>query len=98
MLTHILKQPVITEKSLALANSENVFTFEVDRNANKNQVSQAVHDIYGVEVLDVHTLRRYRVTKSTGRKRLKTVQAQTKKALVRVKPGQTIDAFDVYKS
>lgn len=96
MNAHIIKKPVITEKSLNLANTQNVYTFEVDRNANKNQVAEAVKELYNVEVLRVRTIRMYRVQKATGRKRMKSLQAQTKKALVSVKPGQTIEVFDIY--
>lgn len=95
MKTHIIKRPLVTEKSLQLANSQNVFTFEVDRLANKHQIAEAVAKIFSVEVLDVNTVRSNATTRSTGRKRLKSGVAPSKKALVQLKEGQTIEVFDL---
>ena len=93
--THIVKRPVITEKSLLLASQQNVYTFEVDRLANKNQIAEAVEGMYGVDVERVRTIKKQRTAKTTGRKRLKTITAQTKKALVSLKEGQVIEVFDI---
>ena len=41
-LYEVLKRPVMTEKSLILADENNQYVFEVDRRANKMQVRQAV--------------------------------------------------------
>lgn len=98
MPTQIIRKPVITEKSLLLANTQNVYTFEVERNANKNQIKEAIETMYQVNVEAVRTVRRHRVRKNTGRKRLKSVSAQTKKALVTLKSGQTIGLFDTYSA
>src|SRR5574340_1763076 len=95
MDTSIIKQPVITEKSLLLANSANIYTFEVIKEASKPQITEAIKALFNVEVLSVHTVRRPKVVKATGRRRLKTVGAINKKALVTLKKGQTIDLFDI---
>lgn len=95
MNAFILKQPVITEKSLLLAQTRNAFTFEVERGATKEQVKHAVESLYGVDVLAVNTVFGHRSLKATGRRRIKVVQAKTKKAVVTIKTGQTIDAFDI---
>ncbi len=95
MDTSIIKQPVITEKSLLLANTANMYTFEVIKEASKPQIEAAIKALFGVEVLSVHTVRRPKVVKTTGRRRIKTVGAITKKALVILKKGQTIDLFDI---
>jgi large subunit ribosomal protein L23 len=93
--THLIKQPVVTEKSLTLANEQNVYTFEVDKLANKNQIAETVAAVYQVDVLRVRTIKRQPTTRSTGKKRSKSLTAQTKKALVTLKKGQTIEVFDI---
>ena len=47
----VLKKPLITEKSTSLL-AENKYTFEVDVNANKTEIKQAVEKIFNVKVLD----------------------------------------------
>jgi large subunit ribosomal protein L23 len=94
MNLHIIKKPIITEKSIVLAKSENKYTFKVDRLANKDQVKQAIEEMFGVNVLAVNTIRSHRVRRATGRKRMRTVIAATKKAIVELKKGQTIDFFE----
>ena len=91
----VIKKPVITEKSLELANSDNVYTFEVAKGVNKNQVKEAVERLYGVEVVDVNSVTRQPENKRTGRKRLAATTAKVKKAFVRLKKGQVIEIFDI---
>lgn len=95
MNPHLLTAPVITEKSMELANKNNVYTFYVDRTANKNQIKVAVEAIYGIKVLAVNTVMNPAQNVRTGRKRLATKIAKQKKALITVKKGQTIDIFDL---
>lgn len=97
MNPYIIKKPVVTEKSIDLARSGNVYTFEVDRTATKDQIKDSVEKLYGVDVMSINTVTSHRTHKATGRKRLKTVIAPTKKALVTLKKGQTIDLFDFDK-
>ncbi len=95
MNTFVIKQPVITEKTLWLASSANTYTFEVARTASKTQVQQAIEHLYKVEVTSVNTVLGHRSQKATGRKRIKRVQNSTKKALVTLKAGQNIALFDI---
>jgi large subunit ribosomal protein L23 len=90
-----IKRPIITEKSMRLANTENAYTFEVDRNATKNQISDAVRELYGVTVKKVNMIMSAASTKRTGRKRAETSIGKTKKAIVTLKEGQTLDVFDI---
>ena len=41
----IILRPIITEKTSALARS-NVYAFEVHKDANKHQITQALKNIY----------------------------------------------------
>jgi large subunit ribosomal protein L23 len=96
MSMNVLKKPIITEKSLMLANTHNVYTFEVDRLATKDAIKQAIKDTYKVEVIDVNTTTTNPSTRKTGRRRLTMNVAPVKKALVALKAGSTIEVFDIY--
>jgi large subunit ribosomal protein L23 len=91
---YIIRQPVITEKTLRQANTQNVYTFEVRTTADKNMIKAAIEKMYGVDVVSVNVIMRARKMKRTGQKRLRTLQPKTKKALVKLKQDQTIDVFD----
>ena len=95
MNPYIIRKPVITEKTLQRANVENIYTFEVARTADKNKIKAAIQEMYEVKVINVNTVMRPKKTKRTGQKRLKTFAAKTKKALVKLKEGQSISVFDV---
>ena len=93
---NILLRPVITEKATADSELKNRFTFLVDTNANKVQIKKAVEKAYGVSVDKVRTMRygaerKTRFTK-TGVQRGKS--ATTKKAIVQVAEGDTIDFYN----
>ena len=94
MNPYIIKKPVITEKSLLLAQSQNKYVFEVDKLANKDQIRVAIEEFFGVEVKDVNTIRRNKTTKKTGKKRTTVVVPQVKKAIVQLKAGHKIEMFD----
>ncbi len=90
-----IKRPIITEKSMRLATSENAYTFEVDRNATKNQISEAIETLYGVTVKKVNMIMLAAQTRRTGKKRLTATIGKQKKAIVTLKEGQTLDVFDI---
>lgn len=94
MNPHVVKRPVITEKSVHSASVENSYTFEVQRNAHKNQIAEAVAQMYEVTVVSVRTIMRQAKASRTGRKRMQAVQPKTKKAIVTLKQGDTINLFD----
>ena len=93
---NILLKPVITEKATADSELNNRFTFLVETDANKVQIKKAVEKAYGVSVDKVRTMRygaerRIRYTK-TGIQRGKS--ARTKKAIVQLIEGDTIDFYN----
>lgn len=51
----IIKLPIITEKSSDLMENRK-YTFEVDPRATKPQIRSAIEEIFGVEVVSVHTM------------------------------------------
>jgi len=91
----VLLKPVITEKMTAKGESLNQYGFIVDRNANKIQIKTEVEEFYGVQVVSVNTMnssgkRKQRFTKSgvvSGRTK------NTKKAIVTIAKGESIDFF-----
>lgn len=87
-------RPVITEKSLSKAASENIYTFVVDPAMSKPQIAQRVTELYNVDVEWVRTAVRKAKPVKTGRRRLPGMKARAKKAYLRIKAGQTIELFD----
>lgn len=90
----VLKRPILTEKATALSNLGK-YVFEVDRNANKIQIANAVEKMYGVAIDSVDTMRVIGRTKSRMAKG-KAVSGSTstyKKAIVTVKKGEIIDIY-----
>ncbi len=95
MNAYLVIKPVITEKSLKLAATQNTYSFWVERTAAKKQIQEAIEKMYNVSVLSVNTVRGHRSSKATGRRRIKRTQAQPKKALVMLKQGDKIALFDL---
>ena len=93
---NILLRPVITEKATADSELKNRFTFLVDTNANKVQIKNAVESTYGVSVDKVRTMRygAERKTRYTKTGLQKGKSATTKKAIVQVDEGDTIDFYN----
>ncbi len=94
MNAYIITHPVITEKSLQLVQQSNTYTFKVQRTATKTQVGAAIENLYGVQVLSVRTIVNQARSQRTGRRRMKTLGAKVKKALVTLKPGNNIELFE----
>mgnify|MGYP005854864481 FL=1 len=86
----VIIRPIVSEKSYELME-QNRYTFEVHRDAVKEQIAQAVEEIFGVRVEKVNTMnvsgkpRRLRYNKGLSR--------SWKKAIVTLKAGDTIDLF-----
>jgi large subunit ribosomal protein L23 len=88
--TQVIIRPVISEKSFALAEAGK-YTFRVHDQAHKTQIRQAVEALFDVNVLEVRTSS----VKSKPKRRGHTSgrSRQWKKAVVQVRPGQTIPIF-----
>jgi len=89
----IIRRPVVTEKTLNLKDQLNQVVFEVNRNANKLQILQAVETLLGAKVAEVNTLivrgKTKRVGRSIGRR------SNWKKAVVTLKAGEKIAALEL---
>ena len=88
----IIKKPILTEKSYDHLPSK-TYTFEVDKDANKIEIKQAVEQAFDVKVDAVHTVN------SDGKKRRQGAHtgrtASSKKAYVKLKKdSKGIEFFD----
>jgi len=89
----ILKAPIITEQSTKLIESQNRYTFKVDRKANKVEIKKAVEAIFKVTVLKVNTINVLPKFKRMGKH--EGYKSAYKKAVVKLAEGQKIDAFTI---
>ena len=89
----VILEPVVSEKSYDQVQDFNTYTFVVDRRANKTEIGQAVQRIFGVRVVNVNTMNRRGKTKRTGW--VRGTRKDTKRALVTLAAGDTIDIFEV---
>lgn len=90
----IIKKPLMTEKSYAgIANK--VYTFEVDKRANKIQIKQAVESIFDVQVEKVNTVlvKGHRKEQNTKAGRTVGRTSDYKKAIVILKDSSKSIAF-----
>jgi len=88
----VVLAPVVSEKSYALLD-QNVYTFKVHPDATKPEIAAAVRDIFGVRVLKVNTLNRKGKRKRNRRTFTYGTRADTKRALVTLAEGDTIELF-----
>jgi large subunit ribosomal protein L23 len=91
----ILHRPLVTEKSNYLNNRLHQFVFEVDKDATRTQVKDAVETLFDVTVLRVNTInvpaKRTRRAKS---RRLAVRDSGFKKAIVTLAPDDRIPFFE----
>lgn len=92
----VLKRPIITEKSMKLAQS-GLYAFEVDKNATKPQVAKAVSEKFNVKVLKVRVINVKGKSKQQKRVRKVYKLSGFKKALVQVEKGEKIAIFETPK-
>jgi large subunit ribosomal protein L23 len=90
-----LLKPIVTEKMTNQGEKFNRYGFIVARNANKLQIKKAVEELYGVTVNSVNTMRYSGKIKTRNTKSglLKGKTIATKKAVVTLAEGNTIDFY-----
>ena len=88
----VLKRPLITEKS-TLLQEQNKYVFEVAPSANKVQVREAVQRAFEVKVTNVNMVHTAGENRRLRNGRWLRTPA-TKKAIVTVAPGDTIQLFE----
>lgn len=94
MAKSILIRPVITEKS-DKAMGKSVYTFVVDKSANKLEVARAVEAMFNVSVETVNTavVPGKMKTRSTRSGMVTGMKPAYKKAFVTLQEGEKIDLF-----
>lgn len=92
-----LLKPLITEKSLRLV-SKGWYTFATDRFARKNDITSAVKSLFHVDVTEIRTIVMKGKTRRVGKKMMHVKKSDWKKTMIRLKTGQTIDAFEMTES
>ena len=94
-ISEVLVAPVLSEKSVAVKDAQNRYTFKVRSGANKVDIKKAVESLFKVKVEKVRTMifmgKVHRVGRYEGRR------SDWKKAVVTVKAGQKIDVTDLPK-
>lgn len=87
----IVIRPLITEQGTHFANVKGAYSFEVNKDANKTQIKNAVERIYNVKVDKVRTANR----RGKYRRRGRTfgITPNWKKAVVFLEPDYHIDLF-----
>lgn len=88
---HIIKKPLITEKTTLDSNEFNRYAFEVVRTARKDEIKDAIESLYGVRVVGVSTS----INKG-GQRRFRygvVARSKTKKAIVKVHAEDRIELF-----
>ena len=84
----IIKKPITTEKSTNLQQF-NQYSFVVSKDSNSNEIKQAIETLFKVKVIKINT--------SILRGKMKSFKGtygfrkDTKKAIVTLKEGNTID-------
>jgi len=90
---NVIKRPVISEKSTALAEVANRYVFEVEASATKPEIKNAVEQLFKVKVKAVNTLVMHGKNKRSGRFEFK--RSNWKKAIITLSAGQKIELFQV---
>ena len=86
----VIKRPIVTEKSTKLAEQLK-YTFEVDKNANKIQIKQAVEEIFSVKVKSVNVINEIAKAKRVGQH--SGFKPAVSKAIVTLEQGFKIDVY-----
>lgn len=84
----VIVSPVITEKS-TMVSEQNKVVFNVRLDANKQEVKEAIQNIFNVKVLSVNTL--VRLGKEKRFRNTIGKQSDVKKAIITLAEGQSID-------
>lgn len=90
-MSQLIKRPLLTEKNNILA-SQNVYVFEVARQADKPMIKEHIEKYFDVKVQSIRTAicrgRARRVQRNVSRVKY------WKKAIVRLVDGEKIDLFE----
>jgi len=92
-LSKVIRRPLITEQGAIMRELHNQYYFEVNPDANKMEIRQAVEHFFGVKVTQVRTMNYRGKIKRMGR--FSGKRADWKKAVVTLGEGESIDLFEI---
>jgi large subunit ribosomal protein L23 len=87
----VLLAPVVSEKSYELI-ADQKYSFRVHGDAHKTQIRQAVEELFGVHVVGVNVVQVRSKPKRRGVTRGR--KPGWKKAIVQLRPGESIEIFE----
>jgi large subunit ribosomal protein L23 len=90
-VTHVIRRPLVTEKTTTAREAGPVVVFEVARDATKVDVRRAVEALFGAKVASVRTQIVHGKIKRQGR--FSGQRPDWKKAWVRLKAGEKVPEF-----
>jgi len=90
-LYDVIRRPLITEKGLAVKETEGTMVFDVSPNASKTEVKQAVEALFKVKVQNVRTANV--LGKERRRGKFSGYKPDWKKAYVRLKDGEKMPEY-----
>jgi large subunit ribosomal protein L23 len=88
----VIIMPLVSETNTNLRADQNKYVFRVETKANKLQIKNAVEELFKVKVEEVTTMRMHGKPKRLGR--FEGRRPDWKKAVVRLKKGETIELFE----
>jgi large subunit ribosomal protein L23 len=89
----ILIRPVVSEKTYGLMDNH-TYVFVVDPRATKIDVRNAVEQAFNVKVINVNTLNRKGKSTRNRRSGVTGTKPGTKRAIVTLKEGDSINLFE----
>jgi large subunit ribosomal protein L23 len=89
---NVIKKPILTEKSGRVREQGNYYTFEVEQNATKELIKQAVETLFKVHVLKINTVTLPGKVKRFGKS--VSEARRIKKAFVKLKKDEKIEILE----
>ncbi len=86
----IVKRPIITEKTMKLVE-KGKYTFEVDKNANKQEIKEAIEKLFNVSVVKVNVINEIAKAKRVGQH--SGFAPAVSKAIVTLAEGNKIEIY-----
>ena len=80
-------KPVVTEKALG-GNAQNVYVFQVKKEASKHQIKEVIEKLFKVEVFKIGSIVRKGKTRRVGRKLKSKQLPDIKRAYITLKKGK----------
>ena len=91
---HIIKRPIVTEKS-SNAQMQGKYTFIVANEARKIEIAAAVESLYKTKVASVALIKVPLKTRLIGRGKIFTKRQAAKKAIITLEKGKKIDILSL---